>query len=112
MTREALKPFDLSGETALITGGGTGLGLGIARCFTAAGAQVVIVGRRKEVLASAAPAIGPRAHALPWDINATARSGELIDAAEAAAKGPISILVNNAGIHLKKPADATTDAEF
>jgi len=39
-------PFSLKGEIALITGGGSGLGLGIATCFVEAGAQVVLVGRR------------------------------------------------------------------
>ena len=39
-------PFSLQGETALITGGGTGLGFGIAKSFVQAGAQVVLVGRR------------------------------------------------------------------
>ncbi|HVT29687.1 MAG TPA: SDR family NAD(P)-dependent oxidoreductase, partial [Lacipirellulaceae bacterium] len=43
-------PFSLVGETALVTGGGTGLGLGIARCFVRAGARVVLVGRRADVL--------------------------------------------------------------
>jgi len=43
-------PFNLSGQTALITGGGTGLGFGMARCFVAAGAQVILLGRRKEEL--------------------------------------------------------------
>jgi len=43
----------LKNETALITGGGTGLGLGMARAFVEAGAKVVLVGRRESELRSA-----------------------------------------------------------
>jgi gluconate 5-dehydrogenase len=51
MNNEKLKSaFDLNGQTALITGGGTGLGLGMAGCLVAAGAGVVLVGRRKAEL--------------------------------------------------------------
>ena len=39
--------FSLRGETALITGGGTGIGLAMARAMVAAGARVVLVGRRE-----------------------------------------------------------------
>ena len=41
-------PFSLAGQVALITGGGTGLGLGTARAFVARGARVIIAGRREE----------------------------------------------------------------
>ena len=54
-------PFSLEGETALITGGGTGLGLGIATCLAKAGARVVLVGRRADVLKKAAAKIGKSA---------------------------------------------------
>ncbi len=45
--------FDLTGQTALITGGGTGLGLGMAHCLAGAGAKVVLVGRREAELTAA-----------------------------------------------------------
>jgi gluconate 5-dehydrogenase len=47
-------PFSLKGEIALITGGGSGLGLGMAKSLVAAGAKVVLVGRREDVLKTAA----------------------------------------------------------
>ena len=50
--------FRLEGQTAMITGGGTGLGLATAKCLAAAGARVVIVGRRAAVLRQAAAEIG------------------------------------------------------
>src|ERR1051326_6247568 len=103
--------FDLAGQTALITGGGTGLGLGIARCLAAAGAKVVLVGRREEELRKACAEIGERAFALRGDVTQLDATPALVDAAERLA-GPVAILVNNAGVHLKKFAVDTTDAEF
>ena len=104
-------PFSLTGETALITGGGTGLGLGIARCFVRAGARVVLVGRRADVLQSAASELGASADWISHDILELDRAGELVG--EAARRlGSVSILVNNAGIHIKKPAVDLTPEEF
>ena len=81
--------FSLDGEVAVITGGGTGIGLAIAGAMRSAGARVVLVGRREAELAAAA----------------------LVERASAAA-GPITCLVNNAGVHLKKAAVDTTPDEF
>jgi len=103
--------FRLDGQTALITGGGTGLGLGMARCLVAAGASVVLVGRRKERLTEACAAIGPGAFPLAGDVTRLESAAALVDRAEEFA-GPVSILINNAGVHLKKPAVDTSDAEF
>ncbi len=55
------KAFSLKGEIALITGGGSGLGLGMAECFVKAGARVVLVGRRTDVLKAAAKKLGKNA---------------------------------------------------
>jgi gluconate 5-dehydrogenase len=104
--------FNLDGETALITGGGSGLGLGIARCMARAGARVVLVGRREEMLKTAAAEVGPLASFVVHDVTQLDGAGELMARAQHAAKSPISILVNNAGNHLKKPAPQTTPAEF
>ena len=48
-----MNPFSLDGETALITGGGTGLGLGMARSFVEAGARVILIGRNDQRLRAA-----------------------------------------------------------
>lgn len=109
MTTES--PFSVSGQTVLITGGGSGLGLGMARCFVRAGARVVLVGRRRAELDAACRELGAQALALAGDITALGRIPTLVDEAERLA-GPITALVNNAGVHLKKPATETTDAEF
>jgi len=103
--------FNLTGQTALITGGGSGLGLGMARCLAAAGARVVLVGRRKDQLTEACSALGANAFALPGDVTRLETAPVLVEQAEKLA-GPVSILVNNAGVHLKKPAVDTSDAEF
>jgi gluconate 5-dehydrogenase len=103
--------FDLSEQAALITGGGTGLGLGMARCLVAAGAKVILVGRRRGALDQACATLGPRAYSLPGDVTKTEAAPALVDQAERLA-GPVTILINNAGVHLKKPATDTTDSEF
>ena len=104
-------PFDLSGQTALITGGGTGLGLGMARCLVAAGAQVVLIGRRESELKKACEEIGRNAYALVGDITQLKSLPILAEQAEHMG-GPISILVNNAGVHLKRDAVDTGDTDF
>lgn len=112
MTDNASNPFDLTGETALITGGGTGLGFAMARCLSAAGAKVVLVGRREAELRRAAGEIGPSARHVPHDVNDLDRAPDLLRAAETAAGAPVSILINNAGNHCKKPAIETTAGDF
>src|SRR3954453_21871074 len=104
-------PFNLAGQTALITGGGPGLGRGIARCFVESGAKVSLVGRRKDELEKARAALGANAFALAGDVTNLATTSGLVQQAETIA-GSIAILVNNAGVHLKKTALETSDAEF
>jgi NADP-dependent 3-hydroxy acid dehydrogenase YdfG len=87
------------------------LGLGIARCMASAGARVVLAGRRAEVLKVAAASIGPQAGFVVCDVTRVNDANKAVATAEALF-GPITILVNNAGIHLKKPALKTSQAEF
>jgi len=108
----SLSPFNLIDEVALITGGGTGLGLAMARSFVASGAKVVLVGRREAELQKAARELGENACYVCHDVTNYAAAGELVAAATQKAGAPPSILVNNAGIHLKKPAVDTTPEEF
>lgn len=105
-------PFSLHGETALITGGGSGLGFGIAAAMVAAGARVVLVGRREAELAKAASTLGPAAVFVAQDITRLGEAPDLIRKASEASGSAVSILVNNAGIHLKKAATETTPEEF
>ena len=105
-------PFNLTGECALITGGGSGLGLAMAQCMAAAGARVVLAGRREAELDTAAQGIGDAAAWVAHDVTQLDKAPDLIAAAEARAGQPVSILVNNAGIHVKKPVEETTSEEF
>lgn len=84
------------GRHALVTGGGTGIGLAIAQMLAAQGAQVTITGRRADVLEQAAAAT-PGLFAQVMDVadEASVVQGT---AAAIAARGPITICVPNAGI--------------
>jgi NAD(P)-dependent dehydrogenase (short-subunit alcohol dehydrogenase family) len=103
--------FSLENKLALITGGGTGIGLGIATSFINAGAKVIITGRREDVLIKAVAELGKNANYLQNDISEHKKIPEMIRCLEKQ-YGPIDILVNNAGKHLKKLASDTTDEEF
>ena len=99
--------MDLQGKHALITGGGTGIGLDIARDLAARGAHVTITGRRQEVLDEVA---GDNMTGMAMDV----RSEEDVVAKIAAAvkaHGPIQICIPNAGIAEGK-AVHKTDMEF
>ncbi|WCJ59289.1 glucose 1-dehydrogenase [Fontisphaera persica] len=104
-------PFRLDGELAVITGGGTGLGLAMGRCLAAAGARVVLVGRRAAALEAASQSIGPLASFAVHDVDQLEQAPRFIEQVQRQ-HGPITILINNAGIHLKKPAVDTTEQEF
>jgi NAD(P)-dependent dehydrogenase (short-subunit alcohol dehydrogenase family) len=106
-----LQVFSLAGRVALITGGGTGIGLEIARCMVAAGATVIITGRRESVLQESAAELGEGAHFVVNDVSDLGGTDALIEQIEAE-YGPLDILVNNAGINMKKPALEVTDEDF
>lgn len=102
--------FRLDGEVAVVTGGGTGLGFGIAESFVEAGARVVLVGRREDVLRDACAKLENATYQV-CDVTRHEEASRWIQAAQQKSE-PISILVNCAGIHLKKAAVDTTVAEF
>lgn len=108
---QQLNPFSLEGKLALVTGGGTGIGLEIARCMVMAGASVVITGRREAVLQDAVTDLGKAVHYLTNDICELDQLDGLVAHIEAT-YGPLDILVNNAGVNMKKPALEVTDDEF
>src|SRR5260221_2053825 len=93
--------FDLSGESALVTGASGGIGGAIARAFHRKGAAVALAGRRSVALDTLVAELGDRAHALTGDLADPEAPDRLVREAEAA-MGQIDILVNNAGI----PRDA------
>ena len=103
--------FSLEGKTALITGGGTGIGLGIAKEFINAKAKVILTGRREDVLKNDCETLGKNAHYVVADLSILDAIPTLVTDIESKF-GAIDILVNNAGIHLKKWAQETTDEDF
>jgi 2-dehydro-3-deoxy-D-gluconate 5-dehydrogenase len=98
--------FDLSGQTALVTGGSRGIGAGSAAALASAGARVVLVGRNAETLSESADRIrtdGGTADVLPWDVGNGDTAAALVGAAVRLA-GQIDILVHAAGNQIRRPA--------
>jgi len=110
-----LDRFSLAGRVALVTGASSGIGRRMATALIQAGADVVLVARRQDAIADAAAALtaeGPgQAAAVAWDVAAL---DTLPDLARAAAEpfGPLSILVNAAGINPRKPWQELTPEIF
>ena len=104
-------PYSLEGKCALVTGGGTGIGLAISRAFIGAGARVIITGRREEALREASQSLGETATYRICDVANTGTIPALIEGIEGDGYA-LDILVNNAGINMKKPALEVTDEEF
>lgn len=101
----------LEGKTALITGGGTGIGLATAKRFIAEGAKVIITGRRKEILDAAVKELGSQASAIQAD------AGNLADLDKLYAKireqhGRIDVLFANAGVAEFATIDQATEEHF
>lgn len=86
----------LRGKRILITGGGTGLGKGMAQRFLELGATLYICGRREQILKQSAAELSCKGsiHALPCDIREREAVESMIDSIWAA--GPLDVLVNNA----------------
>jgi NAD(P)-dependent dehydrogenase (short-subunit alcohol dehydrogenase family) len=92
--------FDLSGRTALITGGSRGIGLAIAEAFADHGATVAVAARSTEEVAAAAKDLsrpGREAFGLPADLGSPAGARQLV-ADATVALGELDVLVNNAGM--------------
>jgi NAD(P)-dependent dehydrogenase (short-subunit alcohol dehydrogenase family) len=102
--------FTLENKCALITGGGTGIGLAISKAFIEAGAKVIITGRREQVLREACGDLGANSSYRACDVSDKGKIPTLVEELEKS--GPIDILVNNAGINMKKPATEVSDEEF
>jgi NAD(P)-dependent dehydrogenase (short-subunit alcohol dehydrogenase family) len=107
--------FDLTGRSALVTGGSKGLGQAMARALAEAGADVVISARRADELKPALEAIldGTRARGA-WLVADLADRGaaERLGAAAVEPFGKIDILVNNAGTNVVAPIERVADADW
>lgn len=103
--------YGLSGKTAVVTGGGTGIGKAIATCLAQAGAEVILSGRRLNVLEQAAAEIGNNCAYLSADLKDTGSIAGF-EAELNESFGPIDIVVNNAGNTLKKPFEESSLQDF
>jgi NAD(P)-dependent dehydrogenase (short-subunit alcohol dehydrogenase family) len=90
--------FDVSGKTALVTGGSRGIGLMIARGLVQAGARVIVSSRKANDVQAAAQELAALGdcHAIPADVSTPQGATELAQATQARFEG-LDILVNNAG---------------
>jgi len=104
-----LKPFELQGRVAVVTGGNGGIGLGMAQGLAAAGAKVVVAGRNAQKSASAAKAIG--GEAIEVDVKSEASLQALV-AETVKRHRRLDILVNNAGINIRKQPQEYSLAEY
>jgi 3-oxoacyl-[acyl-carrier protein] reductase len=106
--------FSLAGKNAVVTGGSRGIGRAIALGLAEAGADVMITYREKlaeaDVVAKAIRAKGRRAEAVRMDV--TDRASIMAAAGAAETFGPISILVNNAGINKPTDFDQVSEADW
>ena len=111
---DPLKSFDLTGKAAIVTGASSGLGRHAARVLAAAGAKVAIAARRLEPLVELEKQIAARdGRAIPLRLDvADATSVTACVKAAETELGPISILVNNAGIAASKPALEVSEADW
>lgn len=95
---------DLKGRTALITGGASGIGLGMARAFVEAGLHVAIADINEASLEAAKAAVPGLGAAVQLDVTEADQWARAVDAIEAAL-GPVEILCNNAGVAQGRYAD-------
>ena len=100
-----------SNKVAIITGGGSGIGLAIAEKFVDNGLTTIIIGRDGEKLSSAKEKLGACCYTIQFDLTDLAGIPALV---KSIIKdfGQIDILVNNAGINQKKDFTEVTDEEF
>jgi len=100
--------FDLSGKVAIVTGGNGGIGLGMAQGLADAGADIAVVGRN-ETKSNAAvaelKARGVRAISVAADVTDKAAVAAMVERT-VSELGRIDVLVNNAGINIRKPPHA------
>lgn len=107
MTRTVQQLFDLSGKTALVTGGSRGLGLQMAHALGEAGAKVLLTSRKANDLQEAAAELKAAGIEADWIAADCADEGDIERLAKEAVQrlGHVDILINNAGASWGAPAE-------
>jgi 2-dehydro-3-deoxy-D-gluconate 5-dehydrogenase len=104
--------FDLSGKTAVVTGGSRGLGRDMAHAFAEAGANVVIISRTEAPdVVKELEGYGVNAYSIAFDIGDLANHENLVKEIEEKV-GDVHILLNNAGIQRRHPAEVFPLADW
>src|SRR5580700_5381643 len=109
-----MKLFDLSGKIAVVTGGNGGIGLGMASGLARAGAAVVVAARNAEKSLQAVAeleSLGAKSAFIALDV-AKPDSGRRMVAEVLDRFGRLDIVVNNAGMSIRKPPETYEDAEW
>lgn len=105
-----LSPFNLNAAVVCITGGGSGIGLGLAERFLAAGSTVIITGRRDSALRAAQQRL-PKLHVFQNDAADAAERSKLV--AWLTENHPqLNVLINNAGIMRRLNAASSTTEDW
>jgi NAD(P)-dependent dehydrogenase (short-subunit alcohol dehydrogenase family) len=98
-------------KIAIVTGGGSGIGLAITERLVQNNVQTIIVGRDEQKLCAAREKLGPLCEPLAGDLNNLSSLPKLVNSV-LEKYGQIDILVNNAGINMKKEFTEVTDEDF
>ena len=106
--------FDLSGRVAVVTGGNGGIGLGMARGLAEAGAAIAVAGRnmrKSEAAAAELAKLGVKTAVIALDVTSEASCRSMIEDT-VKRLGRLDILINNAGINIRKPPQELALAEW
>lgn len=104
----------LQGKRIVVTGGGSGIGLAMAKKFLSEGAEVVITGRNLDKLKEAANSVNnPRLHTMQWDVVKTEQINDKLQEAIDLLGGGIDAFVNNAAfVAVRKDGEEFWDNSF